>query len=424
MATTDWSSLLKRTYGDPVDPIPSEGTIAADIDFIEAEKRPGDTFEFPVRLQHEAGFTYNTDHEAFDLESAVDSVEGTARLEGSEIAWVGQLSTGLMHKMNKSKGVSGRAYDQAIGRKILYGMEAAENRREIALLYGGGSGVLANLGVIDTVVTNTGTSLVVTITQATYAPGMWAQLIGAKFDIYTTGGTQRTANAAVQLTGINKTNHRLTFLKSSSDTTFNAAEVFFFRGARAKTCVGLQAILENTGSLFGISAATYPQWRAESYAVGGPLTFDKVVEGLAGCQENGLEDGTNLYLGGRAWTDLMTDEAALRRHVVNGEVSKKVSTGYRELSFNSLCGPITIKTHRFMKQGLAMAVPVQRAKRVGSTDLTFSAPGSKNEWFFRELESKMGCQVRCYSDQAVVLETPNHATLYTGIVSTSDVVPA
>jgi hypothetical protein len=71
-----------------------------------------------------------------------------------------------------------------------------------------------------------------------------------------------------------------------------------------------------------------------------------------------------------------------------------------------------------------MAIPVQYASRVGSTDLTFSVPGNKNEWFWRELDSSFGSEIRLYSDQAIVLEKPDYAVLFTGIQSTSDVIPA
>ena len=420
---TNWGPLLKKTFGPPVDPIPSDDSIAKDVDFVPQDKRPGEKYTFPVRLQHEGGATYNVDHTAFTIGSAIDSVEKTAELEGSEIAVYGNIPTGMMTKMNTSKGESGRAYDQAMGRKLVYLMEVAELRRELSLLYGSGTGGLANLGVVEAVASAVSTTLVVSITRASYIGGLWSQLIGLEFDFYTSGGTHHTSNAAMVLTGVNKTNTRLTFTGHATDVAaVLAADQIFFRGSRVKQCVGLQAILENTGSLFGISAATYPQWKAESYSVGGALTFDKVVEGLAGASENGASDGVTLYVSGRQWTDLMTDEAALVRRMKDDQKSYK--RGANSIEFESLVGPIKIKVHRYMKQGIAMAIPTKDAYRVGSTDITFRAPGSKNEWFYRELDAAMGCQVRCYGDQGIIHEKPYHCTLFTSISSTSDVVPA
>ena len=99
-------------------------------------------------------------------------------------------------------------------------------------------------------------------------------------------------------------------------------------------------------------------------------------------------------------------------------------TGMSSFYVDSAMGPIRILNYKYMKQGIAMALPVQHAARVGSTDLTFSVPGNKNEWFWRELDSSFGSEIRLYSDQAVVLEKPDYAVLFTGIASTSDVTPA
>jgi len=422
---TNWGPLLKRTFGNPVDPIPSDDTIASDIDFVPQEKKPGEKYTFPVRLQHEGGATYNVLHDAFTIGSAVDSLEKTAELEGSEIAVYGNIPTGMMTKMNASKGESGRAYDQAMGRKLVYLMEAAELRRELSLLYGSGTSGLSNLGVVELVITEAGTSLVVTVTRPSFIGGMWPQLIGLQFDFYSAAGVIANTTGACTLTAVNKTNTRLSFTCASADITaglFAAGDQIFFRGSRAKSCIGLQAILENTGTLFGISAATYPQWKAEQYSVSGALTFDKVIEGLAGASENGADSGVNLYVSGRQWTDLMTDEAALVRRLKDDQKTYKRGAG--SIEFESLVGPIKIKVHRYMKQGIAMAIPVADANRVGSTDITFRAPGSKNEWFYRELDTQMGCQVRCYSDQGVIHEKPYHCTLFTSISSTSDVLPS
>ena len=413
----------KQTYGNPVEILPKENSLAKDIDFVAAEEKPGDKYNFPIRLQHEQGFSYNIDHSAFAVSTPKDGVVKMAQLEGAEILWAGNVSYGIMAKLGSGNSESARAYKQAVGDLIADGMDSSENRREISLLYGSGSSGLANLGVVDTVVSAVTTTLVVTLTRASYSPGMWNQLLGAAFDFHTSGGTSHTSNAEMVLAGINPVNGRLTFTGNATDVAaVLAADVITFRDSRVKSCVGLQAIMENSSSLFGIDAAVYPQWRCNQYAVGGPLTFDKLQEALVRAQENGLEDGINLYLPGAAWTDLMTDEAALRRHV-GADAAGKAKAGYKALEFDSPVGAIKLSTHRFMKQGLAMAIPTQYAKRVGACDLSFKLPGSKNDWFWQELAANAGSQIRCYSDQAVVIEKPNHAVLLTGIASRADVVP-
>jgi len=426
MSTTvaNVQSWLKTQFGPPIEILPEENTLASDIGFIPAEKQTGDKYRRPVRLQNEHGFTYNSDHSAFALLTAKDAVAEHAELEGAEIAGVANISYGIAAKMARSKGGDARAYKQGVGELIEGLMLGGEIRREIALWYGPGSTGLANLGVVNAVVSAVATTLVVNVTRATWAAGMWNMLIGAGFDFHTAAGVSHAANAEFVLAGVNPTNCRLTFTGNAADVaSVLAADVITFRASRTVSCVGMQPILENTGALFGIDASVYPQWKALQYAVGGPLTFDKVVEGCAAASENGLSDGGNLYVGARAWTDLMTDEASLRRHV-GDKSSKSAKTGYGELEFESLCGAIKIKTHRYLKQGIAAFIPTQYCERVGAQDLSFSVPGNKNQWFWRELDGFAGSQIRLYGDQAVLNTQPNKSVLFTGISSTSDAIPA
>jgi hypothetical protein len=422
LTVSNVQAWLKQTYGAPIEVMPEENTIAKAIQFIEESKRPGDKYHRPVRLQHEQGFTYNSDHSAFTLLAAKEGVVKDALLEGAELGGVAEVSYGIAAKMGAKNSENSRSYKAAIADLIEDLMVGGEIRRECSLLYGSGASGLANIGVVDAVKSAVTTVLTVSITRESYAPGLWPQLIGAGFDFHTTGGTSHTSNAEMVLTGVNSSNTRLTFSGNATDVAaVLAGDVITFRGSRATSCVGLQAIMENTGSLFGIDAAVYPQWRCNQYPVGGPFTFDKLQEGLAQPHENGLSDGIDVYLGARAWTDLMTDEAALRRHP---EQVKAMKAGYSKISFDSICGQVNLITHRYFKQGLAFGLPTQLCERVGAQDLSFSVPGNKNEWFWRELETKAGSAIRLYGDQAVLFTKPNHGVLYTGIASSGDVVPA
>lgn len=421
---TNIQAWLKQTYGAPIEVMPEENSIAKAIQFIEESKRPGDKYHRPVRLQHEQGFTYNSDHSAFTLLAAREGVVKDAQLEGAELGGVAEVSYGIAAKMGAKNTENSRSYKAAIADLIEDLMVGAEIRRECSLLYGSGSSGLANLGVINAVAVAASSGVVtVNITRESYAPGLWPQLLGAGFDIFSSGGTQRTnSGTPATLSAVNSTNTRLTFTGDTGDMADVAAgDVIVFYGSRAASCVGLQAIMENTGSLFNIDAAVYPQWRCNQYAVGGPLTFDQLQNGLAQPHENGLSDGIDVYLGARCWTDLMTDEAALRRHP---EQVAKMKAGYSKISFDSIAGQVNLITHRYFKQGLAFGLPTQFCERVGAQDLSFSVPGNKNEWFWRELDTKAGSQIRLYGDQAVLFSKPNHGVLFTGIQSSGDVLPA
>lgn len=428
MATTvsNVAGWLKQTFGAPIEVLPEENSICNDIEFIPQDKRPGEAYTRPVRLQHEQGFTYNSDHSNFAILAAKDAVVKRASLEGAEILGQAAISYGIAAKMGTKNTENSRSYKQGVAELIEGLMLGGEIRRELAIMYGSGSSGLANLGVVNAVTTAaSGGVVTVNLTRASFAPGLWPQLVGAGFDFHASGGTARTATteAVLSAVGTSGTNARLTFTGTQADlANIIATDVITFRGSRAVSCVGLQAIMENTGSLFGIDAAVYPQWRCNSYDAGGPLTFDKLQEALATPHENGLSDGINVYLGARAWTDLMTDEAALRRH--SDDAATKMRAGYSKIEFDGLCGKIKLVTHRYMKQGIAMCIPTQYCERVGAQDLSFSVPGNKNEWFWQEQAANAGSLIRVYGDQAVLIAKPNHAVLISGIQSTSDVIPS
>lgn len=419
-------SQLFRTYGSSVlEPLASETTMASDIDFIPQDVRPGESYNVSVHLQLEHGQTHANLHDAFTLNPAVDGSYQRAFLEGSEILLRGQVAYGMATKMSTSKGKSSRAYDQAVGQTIANLMESGELYRDLDLIYGPGTTRAVSLGVINSIISAAGTTLVVTLTRASWAGGMWPKLIGAKFDAFTSGGTQHNPGGAMILTAVGASQCRLTFTVAAGDiaAAFTGDGLFFF-GASVVSMVGIQAVCENATTLFNINAATFPQWKAVQYAVGGALTFDKVIEGLSQAAENGLDAGCTLYCNPRTWADLMTDEASLRRYLGGKEATKSAKPGYSQLEYETNTGVVKIKTYQHMKQGIALALPTQEWKRVGSSDLTFAVPGSKNEFFWQELSGQAGFELRIYTDQAVFSENPWHSVIYSGIANTADSVPS
>ncbi len=82
-----------------------------------------------------------------------------------------------------------------------------------------------------------------------------------------------------------------------------------------------------------------------------------------------------------------------------------------------------IVTHKYMKQGQAWFIPPSKARRVGASELTFKLPGSKNEWNWVETASAAS-EIRCYADQAVLIDRPDLCIQYTTISSTADAIPA
>ena len=418
-------NILKKRYAPLVDVVAPEKSMARAVPF-RTEYKVGESYNFPVRFGLEQGITRNSDHTAATMNAAVDANRQVASLTGSEIAGTAEFSYGDMANLSKTKGDSDEAYDQAVGTKIIDLSDALSQHLDMDLVYGCGSSGLDNIGVVNAVAVAAAAGVVtVNLTRASMITGFWTDALGVQLDFYTAGGALVNTTGAMTVTGVDISKCRVQVTGAVADAAAVAAtNVIHFYGGRTKSMVGIVPILSNTTSLFGIDAAVNPQWKATSYAVGGALTFDKVMEGLAAAADNGLEDGMDLWTTPRQWTDLMTDEAALRRHL-GSEGNAKVKTGYKELEFHGPCGAVTIKTYRYLKQGISFALPKSGVHRIGSTDITFGLPGSKgNEFFYQELSSKLGASIRGYTDQAVVLEKPFHAVLFTGVQSAADVTPS
>jgi hypothetical protein len=426
---SDYSTLLMRVYGDLANPLPATNSLAEAMPFSKADKI-GDRYEFAVRMSTSQGFTYNSDHTGFAINDSVSAVYQTAYLSGSETLGQEAVSYGDLSRLSDSKGKSKGAYDSAISRLILDLTEGAENHREANILYGAGTAGAVNLGVASAVVTAaSGGVITINISQATFAPGMWQVLNNVKLTAYNAAGTP--LNKVVKVTGMDVSRCRLTLTEVTSGaaadigTKIGLGEMpaFFFNGARTTSMIGLQGIVENTGTLNGISAATYPQWKSHTKAVGGALSFDKIQEGVAQVSDTGLEDGLDLWMGSRAWTDLANDEAAFRRYVEQTG-GKDANVGFAKLTFVSSCGKLNLRSHRFMKQGIAIGTPTKKCRRIGSRDISFELPGNPNKFFWLESSTNAQSSIRCYADQAVLVESPNFAIEFTGITSAGDAVPA
>lgn len=419
---SDLGELLFRQYGELANPVSPADTVASEIDFVPADKRNGELYVVPLRFGYENGTTFANSHDTYTLNEDSPADYEQAKLRGSEMTTVANISYAEMTSLSPNRGRSSRGYDQAVGVKIINTSDGSVQKRDMHLMYGPGDTALQSIGTIAAVGALSGTSYQVSITRASYIPGFWQEAKGVMCDIANPGpvAANNAATPAI-VTAVDRDNALVTFSAATWDVAPAVGAEIYFYGSANSAMVGLVGIAENTGDLFDVDAAIYPQWRAVNYPVGGAsLSFDKVSEGLAAVADNGLSDGILLLVNPRTWTDLMTDEAALRRRIKDESTAR---TGYNKLEFEMNVGTVTIKSYKYMKQGIALAVPTQECMRIGSTDLTFTAPGHPNKYFWTELQQKNGAQIRNYSDQAVFCENPSHMCLFTGVQNNADVTP-
>lgn len=424
-------ALLKQVYGDLADPLAPEDSFARDIKFMVG-KKIGREYYWPVRLGLELGVSFSLTHNAYALGDAVDAIYQDATVAGAEMTVRSQISYGQMSTLSESKGDTAKAYDQGVAIKILGMTQGHELFREAQLWWGPGSaatpvsniGVIADSGIIGTPAAD---QCYVTISRATFIPGFWQNYQNGFLDVYN-GSTLINTVGPLQVVGVDVQNCRLTLAGANADVDAidagaSAGWSLEFHGAVGNSMLGVEAIALTSGSVFGISNVTYPQWKMIEFAVGGALTFDAVTGALSIAADNGLKRGGKLYVCNRSWTDLLNDEVALRRYFGDA-MGGKASPGFKELEFITACGVITIKPYQYMKQGNAAFIPGEVWHRVGSSDITATLPGNPDEFFFLQLPNNNGAELRTYSDQALIADYFFTSIWFTGIENTYDSIPS
>lgn len=418
--TSQMNAQLKTRYGRFVDPLPDEDTMAREIPFESATKI-GRDFRFPVYLSMPGGSKWNDAHDAFAVPTAIAPVMEEATIAGSE--WLG-LDNIAYSDLFTTQGTE-NAQMTASDVKVLGLSKLGQMMRELAINYGPGSTSTAatNIGVVSASISGADLAApqVVSITAATWIPGLWPMMTNQLLDVYdTTGVTAQETGVTVQ--SMVAATNRLTLYKAASAVTVAATDILILSTALDVSCYGLEAIAANTGSLFGISATTYAQWRMGSYSCGdAAIERSDVLSIGAQANSRGVMDGGTLWVSPNAFVDLSEEANELLRTAPGS--NDVVRQGASQLIYQTPCGQISVRSYRYMKQSKGRFLPKGIAKRPGATDLTFRDPMSKDDWFLHQLSGYAGLQMRCYFDQAVILEQPHLAFEVSGIVSTPDTDP-
>lgn len=414
--------MFKQRYGRWIDPLPDEHTLADFGDFIPSENRPGLGYNFPVLTGLELGQTANVDNTAFLLNAAVDSTVLNATLDGATIMLQSVVSYDTIYKSlnGTGNGSSGGAYKTALDQTVQAMLQGAAMYRELALAYGPGTGaaVASNIGIVGGSVSgaNLGATQTVYLTEASWIPGLWIIVTGQngmKVDIYQTDGT------TLRETGVNvdarpsTTQTRLRLTKAASAATVAANDKIVPLGWRTKTCLGLESIYNNAGTIFGIDASVVAPWRCMTFSAGGAMSRAKIMAMAAAVSINGVKNGGKLFVCAPTFADLAEEANALQRYTANTDSVKR--QGASQLIYETAAGRIEVVVYQYAKQGQAMFISMDNFRRVGSTDLTMRPIGGGSEAFFTHMPSNAGASMRIYSNQAPVFEMPYRNFLITGI---------
>ena len=398
------------------------------IPFVPSELQNGKQYEQPVVLSAEAGFTYSLDSQnAYDLNDSIGMLMQSAIVPGADIV----LDSTVGYNQAARASHSATSFKSAMSTKFENMLKSTEKRLEIAYLYGNKPIATASTQAV----TIANDMLPMVIDTADWATGIWsgsenanvvvvkasdntavdslrsfkiAQVDVDNRTVYLAAGTAGTAGTLTTLeTAIEAYGCNLHFYGSCSGSagTFTYAEM-----------AGLEKIITNTGSLFGISAATYNLWKGNSVTTSGQLTMQKVLSAVSKAVQRGLDSDATVLVNPQTWADLASNLAALRRF--DGSYSsKKSSNGSEELEYIGQNGKLKIVPYNIVKEGDCFIFPEDKVMRIGARELSLNDPTRPADEIFFTIPGKAGVGLRAYTNQAIFLEAPAQAVFITGIVN-------
>lgn len=421
--------FFKKRFGKLETLIPSQTPLQAAIPF-SSENRLGDEYVVTVELQAEHGFTYiaETDDIA-TLAGAVPGKTKQAKIRGSQTV----LQTLIGYKAAFAGTGGEQSFANTYKNKIKNMWLSSHRRLEIDILLG-----QSPLGIVESYSATTAPKI--KITPATWAPGLWAGMVGAEIEIWSASPDPWTAkktsssgtNSKFTITKVKLARgtdtdytHRTLYLNAAPDSAVpTAGDYVILKGMRTDsthplTMMGLYAMATYSGtSLFNIDPTIYDQWAPIVLVVGSTdMSFPRLLDGLSEAYGKGGEGDYDVYVNPQVWTNMATDEAALRRYDFHYS-KEKATVGFKALEYQGLGGMVHLKPHSMIAEGYSLGLQVDELMRIGATDITFKKPdyipGSGE--FFREVSDKTAWELRNYSDQAVFCECPGHMIIWTGQV--------
>jgi hypothetical protein len=296
-----------------------------------------------------------------------------------------------------------QAFEQATKFIVRNMLRSMSRRLEVGMMYGQSG--LAVIGALPG-----GTDI--QILTAEWAPGIWVGAERMKIEIY--DATDTTLRGTAQITAVNMSTRTLTLDAIPAGTVIT--DKLYYKTAKGNESAGVHKILSNTGVLFDINAANYSLWQGNVYsAASGPLSFAKLQDAISRAVEKGLDSEVLVLVNPRTWTDLLSEQTALRQYDVSYSV-QVAEAGHQEIVFYGQNGKIEIVSSIFVKEGYAYVLCLEEMSRIGSSDVTFNRPGAEGR-FFRELSDENGYEMRAYSDQCLFCFAPGKNVLINNIVN-------
>lgn len=396
------NGFFKEVYADKLGELIPDGVILLkDIKFNGKDKSPGNLYHQPVILGLEHGVTFaSPEDDGFNLNAPIASQIKDAQVRGCPA-----VLRSLLGYSAASRAQGSQAAFMDVTKYIVSNMLRSMSKKlEIELLYGQMGYATVNAS------TSAATTFVVTLAE--WAPGIWAGAEGMPIEIRDATGA--TSRGEYTVAAVDMDTRTVTL---NAAATLTATDVVWHKGAYGNEFAGVHKILsQTTGTLFNINVASFGIFRGNSYAAGGAaLSQSKMGLALARAVEKGLDSKVTAMVNPKAWTNMMNDQAALRKFDSSYK-SAQATNGMEKLEFHSQNGVIEIRPSIYIKEGYAFLLDMAQWLRVGSQEISFKMPGSGDDYVLHRPDAA-GYEMRLFTDQALFCQKPGTSVVITGIVN-------
>lgn len=427
-ATTEYvttlNGLFKMVYANELTNLIPDGVKALKTYKFSEADRIGNKFNFPVKVSHPQSATYAAAGDgAFALNTIVAGQTANAEVDGYQL-----LFRDSMDYESAAKASEGgkRAFVKATRYMVESMIEQVSKRLEIQLFYGGKG--LATVSANGGSGADSGSLLpslqykaTITLTAASFAPLIWGGMRGCRVAVYNGASAVAGVTNACCIKTVDIINRQLVLNGDNTELgNIASTHTIWFAGAKGKEFSGLDAIVTNTGSLFGIDASAYDLWAGSSYSAGSAdLSLKKIENACAQAAAKGGLDGAAIcWVSFKTWANLVSDMAGFR--MFDSSYSKDGVNGFESIKFHAINGVVEVVPSGYVKEGEAFILPKEGIMRIGATDMTFNIPGQANESderFFFPIADYAGFELRLFSHQALVVKTPAKCVKITDIVN-------
>lgn len=430
--------LFKKVYGGLHDLTDKKMLLAREIPWSQ-NSMVGDEYKEAFVLSAEVGFTIaGQDQDAFTINPAIAGAVRQSGIKPYQTVLSSVLPWGFMSRA--ANGNDAKAFYNSTKHVMQNHIRSHSRLKEILRLYGQSAQKLgyvtfAPTGTIYRGATYTGPGNVtltrsdgstitftaginvaekaILLAPGNYAAGIWVGMNGAIVKQVDTA--TNTVVASGKLVGTDADLGIIyvdfTPVAATSTTSHNLC----YDGMEDnKEMVGIKKILQNTGTLFGISAAQFELWRSNVLRLGQKRLSLKAIQVavMQAVNRGGLEEPLSILVSPRVFAYMVNDEAALRRY--DASYNKDAKNGFEAIEFYAANGVNKIIPYRYVMEGDAFGLKFDDWVRSGSSEVSFSIPGMSQEVIF-PLENQAGYVVRSYSDEYIICRQPAHQFLITDI---------